>query len=213
MRVMINKSKFLLIFTLISLALLTTTFADSLWNKKDEEANSLYTYNNSYNIGDIVTIVVSENPSLSLSESMPDYKGSSNKTINSFVSNIAGIDLNKFLPIGSSDPSQISVQNNQVTSSSSTKVQLFISSIIDDKNENGLFKIRGEKEIKIGKNRNTIIVEGLISPKNIAKDGTVFSESIADAKIWYDGDIVFQQDPNEPSWLSSILSGIANIFF
>lgn len=62
MRVMINKSKFLLIFTLISLALLTTTFADSLWNKKDEEANSLYTYNNSYNIGDIVTIVVSENP-------------------------------------------------------------------------------------------------------------------------------------------------------
>ncbi len=91
---------------------------------------------------------------------MPDYKGSSNKTINSFVSNIAGIDLNKFLPIGSSDPSQISVQNNQVTSSSSTKVQLFISSIIVDKNENGLFKIRGEKEIKIGKNRNTIIVEG-----------------------------------------------------
>ena len=43
---MINKSKFLLIFTLISLALLTTTFADSLWNKKDEEANSLLTYNN-----------------------------------------------------------------------------------------------------------------------------------------------------------------------
>ena len=122
------------------------------------EANSLYTYNNSYNIGDIVTIVVSENPSLSLSESMPDYKGSSNKTINSFVSNIAGIDLNSFCQF-SSDPSQISVQNNQVTSSSSTKVQLFISSIIVDKNENGLFKIRGEKEIKIGKNRNTIIVE------------------------------------------------------
>ena len=95
---------------------------------------------------------------------MPDYKGSSAKTINSFVSNI-GIDLNKFLPIGSSDPSQISVQNNQVTSTSSAKVQLFISSIIVDKNENGLYKIRGEKEIKIGKNRNTIIIEGLISLK------------------------------------------------
>ena len=208
-----NKLKNFLIFSLIILMFGTLVFADSLWNKKDEEANSLLTYNNNYNIGDIVTIIVSENPSLSLSESMPDYKGSSAKTINSFVSNIGGIDLNKFLPIGSSDPSQISVQNNQVTSTSSAKVQLFISSIIVDKNENGLYKIRGEKEIKIGKNRNTIIIEGLISPKNIAKDGTVFSESIANAKIWYDGDIVFQQDPNEPSWLSSILSGIANLFF
>lgn len=208
-----NKLKNFLIFSLIILMFGTLVFADSLWNKKDEEANSLLTYNNNFNIGDIVTIIVSENPSLSLSESMPDYKGSSAKTINSFVSNIGGIDLNKFLPIGSSDPSQISVQNNQVTSTSSAKVQLFISSIIVDKNENGLYKIRGEKEIKIGKNRNTIIIEGLISPKNIAKDGTVFSESIANAKIWYDGDIVFQQDPNEPSWLSSILSGIANLFF
>ncbi|HOB15986.1 MAG TPA: flagellar basal body L-ring protein FlgH [Defluviitoga sp.] len=207
------KGRYYIVFVIISLFLITTVFGDSLWNKKDEEANSLFTYNNNFNIGDIVIIVVSENPSLSLSESMPNYKGSSTQTINSFVSSIAGMDLSKFLPIGSSDPSQISVQNNQVTSSSSAKVQLFISSIIVDKNENGLFKIRGEKEIKIGKNRNTIIVEGLISPKNIAKDGTVFSESIADAKIWYDGDIVFQQDPNEPSWLSSILSGIANIFF
>jgi flagellar L-ring protein precursor FlgH len=213
MIVMNNKLKNFLIFSLIILMFGTLVFADSLWNKKDEEANSLLTYNNNFNIGDIVTIIVSENPSLSLSESMPDYKGSSAKTINSFVSNIGGIDLNKFLPIGSSDPSQISVQNNQVTSTSSAKVQLFISSIIVDKNENGLYKIRGEKEIKIGKNRNTIIIEGLISPKNIAKDGTVFSESIANAKIWYDGDIVFQQDPNEPSWLSSILSGIANLFF
>lgn len=207
------KGRYYIVFVIISLFLITTVFGDSLWNKKDEEANSLFTYNNNFNIGDIVIIVVSENPSLSLSESMPNYKGSSTQTINSFVSSIAGMDLSKFLPIGSSDPSQISVQNNQVTSSSSAKVQLFISSIIVDKNENGLFKIRGEKEIKIGKNRNTIIVEGLVSPKNIAKDGTVFSESIADAKIWYDGDIVFQQDPNEPSWLSSILSGIANIFF
>ncbi|PNR96861.1 flagellar basal body L-ring protein FlgH [Petrotoga sp. 9PWA.NaAc.5.4] len=200
-------------FLLMSFIFSSIYFAESLWNKKDEEANSMFNYNKVFNVGDVVTIVVSESPSLSLTESFPNYKGASVNSISSVVNNIGGVDLRNFLPIGASDPTQISVQNNQKSASSSAKVQLFISSVIQEKDENGLLKVRGEKEIKVGKNRNTMIVEGYVSPKSIAQDGTVFSSSLVNAKIWYDGDIVFQQDPNEPSWISSILSGIANIFF
>ncbi|PNR89553.1 hypothetical protein HWHPT5561_04335 [Petrotoga sp. HWH.PT.55.6.1] len=201
------------IFFLIFLFLTSFGFSESLWNKNDEEGNSIYNYNQDFGVGDVVTIVVSENPSLSLSENMPDYKKASVDTVNSVVNKMGGVDLSNFLPIGAGDPTQVSVQNNQKSSSSSAEVQLFVSGIIQEKDQNGLLKIRGEKEIKVGNNRNTMIVEGYVSPKNIAKDGTIFSSSLANAKIWYDGDIVFQQDPNEPSWLTSILSGIANIFF
>jgi flagellar L-ring protein precursor FlgH len=207
--------KFSKVFIIFLIFLFSTTlvFSESLWNKSDEQGNSIFNYNQDFGVGDVVTIVVSENPSLSLSESMPDYKKASVDTVNSVVSNIGGVDLSNFLPIGAGNPSQVSVQNNQKSSSSSAKVQLFVTAIIQEEDQNGLLKIRGEKEIKVGKNRNNMIVEGYVSPKNIAKDGTIFSSSLANAKIWYDGDIVFQQDPNEPSWLSSILSGIANIFF
>jgi len=210
-----NTKKFskVLIFFLTFLVSTSLGFSESLWNKSDEQGNSIFNYNQDFGVGDVVTIIVSENPSLSLSENMPDYKKASVDTVNSVVSNIGGVDLSNFLPIGAGNPTQVSVQNNQKSSSSSAEVQLFISSIIQEKDQNGLLKIRGEKEIKVGNNKNTIIVEGYVSPKNIAKDGTIFSSSLANAKIWYDGDIIFQQDPNEPSWLTSILSGIANIFF
>jgi len=210
-----NTKKFskVLIFFLTFLVSTSLGFSESLWNKSDEQGNSIFNYNQDFGVGDVVTIIVSENPSLSLSENMPDYKKASVDTINSVVRNIGGVDLSNFLPIGAGNPTQVSVQNNQKSSSSSAEVQLFISSIIQEKDQNGLLKIRGEKEIKVGNNKNTIIVEGYVSPKNIAKDGTIFSSSLANAKIWYDGDIIFQQDPNEPSWLTSILSGIANIFF
>ncbi|KUK83017.1 MAG: Flagellar basal body L-ring protein-like protein [Petrotoga mobilis] len=210
-----NTKKFskVLIFFLTFLVSTSLGFSESLWNKSDEQGNSIFNYNQDFGVGDVVTIIVSENPSLSLSENMPDYKKASVDTVNSVVNKMGGVDLSNFLPIGAGDPTQVSVQNNQKSSSSSAEVQLFISSIIQEKDQNGLLKIRGEKEIKVGNNKNTIIVEGYVSPKNIAKDGTIFSSSLANAKIWYDGDIIFQQDPNEPSWLTSILSGIANIFF
>jgi flagellar L-ring protein precursor FlgH len=210
-----NRPLFLKYFSLLLILTLTfsITFSESLWNKEDDKAYSIYNYNQSFDIGDTITIVVSENPSLSLNESMPDYKAATVDSVNSVVNNIGGVDLSNFLPLGASDPTQINVENNQKSASSSAQVQLFVSAVIQEKDLNGLLKVRGEKEIKVGKNRNTMIVEGYINPKYISKDGTIYSSDLANAKIWYDGDIVFQQDPNEPSWISSILSGIANIFF
>ncbi|RAO99735.1 hypothetical protein PW5551_01495 [Petrotoga sp. 9PW.55.5.1] len=210
-----NRPIFLKYFSLLLILILTfsITFSESLWNKEDDKAYSIYNYNQSFDIGDIITIVVSENPSLSLNESMPDYKGATVDSVNSVVNNIGGVDLSNFLPLGASNPTQINVENNQKSASSSAQVQLFVSAVIQEKDLNGLLKVRGEKEIKVGKNRNTMIVEGYINPKYISKDGTIYSSDLANAKIWYDGDIVFQQDPSEPSWISSILSGIANIFF
>ncbi|HBT50732.1 MAG TPA: hypothetical protein DEA49_01265, partial [Petrotoga sp.] len=116
--------KFSKVFIIFLIFLVSTSlgFSESLWNKSDEQGNSIFNYNQDFGVGDVVTIIVSENPSLSLSENMPDYKKASVDTVNSVVNKMGGVDLSNFLPIGAGDPTQVSVQNNQKSSSSSAEV-------------------------------------------------------------------------------------------
>lgn len=189
-------------------------FSESLWNNNnnDNDNKSLYTYNNNYKVGDIITVQVLENPNFSISDDVNDYKSASLDTLGSVFNSLGGIDLKKFLPLGSTDPNNINVPNKSEKSSSQAQISLLISSVITEKN-NGLLKIRGEKELKVGKKRQKMIIEGYVSEKSVDKTGQVNSSDIANAKIWYDGDVIFQQDPSEPSWTSWLLSGIANVFF
>lgn len=187
-------------------------FSESLWNNNNNDNKSLYTYNNNYKVGDIITVQVLENPNFSISDDVNDYKSASLDTLGSVFNSLGGIDLKKFLPLGSTDPNNINVPNKSEKSSSQAQISLLISSVITEKN-NGLLKIRGEKELKVGKKRQKMIIEGYVSEKSVDKTGQVNSSDIANAKIWYDGDVIFQQDPSEPSWTSWLLSGIANVFF
>ncbi len=184
-------------------------FSGSLWN---EDNKSIYTYNTNYEVGDIITVQVLENPNFSISDDVNDYKGASLDTLGSVFNTLGGIDLKNFLPLGSTNPNDLNVQNKTEESSSQANVSLLISSIITEK-QDGLYKLRGEKELKVGNKRQKMIIEGFISENSIDRSGVVNSADIANAKIWYDGDIVFQQDPSEPSWTSWLLSGISNVFF
>ncbi|MDN5342451.1 flagellar basal body L-ring protein FlgH [Oceanotoga sp. DSM 15011] len=198
-------------FYIIISILLTCSFifATSLWNENNAP---IYSYQKEYDIGDIITISVSENPTFSLSDDMADYKGATVDSLGSVFKSIGGVDLKNFLPLNTTDTADVKVNNKQNSSSSQASVKVYISGIISEKNGN-LYKIRGEKEIKVGKQRKKIIVEGYVDNSSISKSGLIESSKIANSKIWYDGDVIFQQDPNEPSWTSSLLSGIANIFF
>lgn len=180
-----------------------------MWN---DENKSIYTYNTNYEIGDIITVQVLENPNFSISDDVNDYKGASLDTLGSVFNTLGGIDLKNFLPLGSTNPDELNVQNKNEKSSSQANVSLLISSIITEKKD-GLYKLRGEKELKVGNKRQKMIIEGFISENSINRSGMVNSSDIANAKIWYDGDVIFQQDPAEPSWTSWLLSGISNVFF
>ncbi|HOO74508.1 MAG: flagellar basal body L-ring protein FlgH [Thermotogae bacterium] len=197
---------------LFSFILISSLFSESLW-KNASNQNSILSDRKSYKVGDIITVMVLESPTLSLQDSNPDYKTNSVETLGSLFKTIGGVDLTTFLPLASADPTTLnSVTNKQNTSSSQASIKMYISSKITE-NNNGILKIRGEREIKIGNDRRTMIIEGEITPDSIDSKGYVESSNIAGAKIWYDGDVVFQQDPNENSWISWLLSGISNIFF
>jgi len=133
-------------------------------------------------------------------------------SVGSVFKSIVGVDLKSLVTITTTDPSAVKLSNKQTQSSSQASIKLYIAAQIIEEN-NGLLKIKGEKEIKVGKERKKVIVEGLLAASSISSSGTVESSQLAEARIWYDGDVVFQQDPNEKSWISWVLSGISNMFF
>ncbi len=207
-----NKKILVLLFILnISLIVSST----SLWTnqKSNEENSSIFVHKRIYSIGDVIQLTVSETSNMAFSDDTANYKDPAVGTLNSIFSNIGGISLQTFLPLGSTDPSQLNnIENKPSQAQSQTNVDFFISvKIVDEENE--LFKVRGEKEIKIGNDRKRMIVQGYLSKKDISPSGIANSINLLNSQIWYDGDIVFQQDPNEPSWTSWILSGISNLFF
>lgn len=203
------------VFLFIIIFSFTLISATSLWNsEKNGENNnsSIFVKNVTFEVGDAIQLLVMENPSLSVQDDMADYRTPATESLGSLFRTIGGVELQNFLPLGATDPNALGVNNRQSQSQSQASVQLFITvEILEEKNNT--FKVRGEKEIKVGVERKTMIVQGYIPKNSIDSSGMAESADMLNAQIWYDGDVVFQQDPDEPSWASWILSGISNMFF
>jgi flagellar L-ring protein precursor FlgH len=72
---------------------------------------------------------------------------------------------------------------------------------------NGNMVVRGEQHIKVNKEEQVLIVEGLIRPYDILPDNTVLSSSLADARITYTGFGVVA-NRQSPGWLVQVLDKV-----
>lgn len=73
--------------------------------------------------------------------------------------------------------------------------------------KNGNLLLRGEKRIKVNKEEQILVVEGIIRPYDILPDNTVLSTSLADTRISYTGfGIVAERQ--SPGWLVRALDYI-----
>lgn len=200
-----RKSFIFMIFFLICVYL----YGDSLWNASANGRFKGFIKNTvELHVGDVVYIYVYETPTISLSESMANKKGGLLNGINSFMSNVANFDLSKFIPINNNPDTP-----RKTSSSSKPKVVAQIAAVVKEIDEAGNYVIEGRKEIKIGNDLKTLVIQGIVRPEDVQSGNYVNSSHLANARIWYDGEIVFQQDPNEETWLGWILSGLANLFF
>ncbi|SHF15442.1 flagellar L-ring protein precursor FlgH [Marinitoga hydrogenitolerans DSM 16785] len=196
---------------LILLLVFSIGFSDSLW-KKTKVNNLLSNPEKNYSVGDIITVAVSENPSLSLSDDNPDPFSGVMGTVGAIFNTIGNIDLMKFFPLGANKPEDVKVTNKKASSQSKASVNLYVSAEVVEILDNGIVKIHGEKEFKVDSQKKIMIIEGYADPSNI-KDGVIDSKNLANAKIWYQGDTDLQKDPNNKTWLAWLLSGISNLFF
>ncbi|MDA8239477.1 MAG: flagellar basal body L-ring protein FlgH [Nitrospiraceae bacterium] len=69
---------------------------------------------------------------------------------------------------------------------------------------NGNLVIESRKDITINREKQILILRGMIRPADIANDNTVLSSRIADAEVYFVGDGVVQ-DKQGPGWLVRLL--------
>ncbi|HID15236.1 MAG TPA: flagellar basal body L-ring protein FlgH [Candidatus Atribacteria bacterium] len=127
-------------------------------------------------MGDIVTILITENSSTSKSMS----RNLSKKTS---LQGGAGTGAMDFIPVWGLDTSTSLKGGGSVSSEDviSAKITAKIVGILP----NGNLKIEGIRRVIINKDSLEIIITGVVRPQDISSDNTVLSTYISDAQISY----------------------------
>ncbi|MCH7575650.1 MAG: flagellar basal body L-ring protein FlgH [Candidatus Marinimicrobia bacterium] len=141
---------------------------------------SLYADQKARGIGDMVTILIMENAKAS--RSSENVKDEDNGVTASGT--ITG-NLLQFLPVFGLKSDLHSVSTMREGTSQKDLLTGRISAVITDITEDGLFEVSGSKVININGERNLMTIKGLLRPRDIRSDNTVFSYNVANSRIYY----------------------------
>ncbi|WP_022669828.1 flagellar basal body L-ring protein FlgH [Hippea alviniae] len=176
----------------------------SLWNNTSD---NLFSDIKARHVGDILTIVVSEEAASAYSS---DVKTSRESSASSGLNNILGFQT-KILPRlhlttgegGLWDTSSSSSYAGSGENKVNNKLTATITARVIKVLPNHKLFIRGEKQIYTNGEENTLIITGIVDEYQISSDNTIDSQYISDAKIFYNGKGIVSSTRNE-GWLAKL---------
>ncbi|WP_369018422.1 flagellar basal body L-ring protein FlgH [Thermatribacter velox] len=178
----------------VSWIALPQSFAESLWSDDAWFADPYSDYRASRE-GDILTVIITEN--LEGKNSATSSGGSSVD-----ISMEAGQGIFDFVP-----PASFKRQSTRQGERSNQR-QMSLSGVITcqvvEVLENGNLRIAGSKEIYLNKEREIMHIEGVVNPRFISAQNTVYSTQLVDVIIKLEGTL----KPKQRSGLIGILGGL-----
>ena len=186
-----------------------TKEAGSLWRAS---SNSMFSDRKARDVGDIVTVIISETASASkqattstsrksnMSASLPNFFGLENDKVlkNAHdavdLSNLVKADLtNAFDGTGSTSRKE--------------DLSAFLTTQVIGRYPKGQLKIRGGKEVMVNNEVQIIYLTGIVRPVDITAANTVNSNKILNARISYTGKGALS-DKQEPGWAMRVLDSV-----
>jgi flagellar L-ring protein precursor FlgH len=179
----------------------------SLWSS---DSTSMFSDEKARNVGDIVTILISENASASkqattstardtnMSAGIPNLFGLEN----SGLITDSNLDLNNLVSAdftNSFDGTGTTTRRGTLTAALSAQVI--------DRYPNGNLKIRGGKEVMVNNEVQIIYLTGIIRTVDITAANTIPSTKILNARITYTGQGSLA-DKQKPGWLMRTLDNV-----
>ncbi len=178
----------------------------AVWNGGTRGGSFLYFDRKARGVGDLVTVLVAENPSASGSASTAlDHSNSYNATLNSdigfnqLLANGAG-DVFGLLGVdGAGGDGTAGTEVNVIeanggsqydgngTTSRAAQITATVTCRVVEVLPGGVFHIMGQRQIVVNHDLQWITVEGLVRREDIRIDNTVASAALADAKLTFDG--------------------------
>lgn len=194
-------NKQILIFCIVIASMVFTNIqsalAESLW--VDNSAINLFADHRARNVGDILTVVISETTKTSTTKSNSNSKSGSQSLsagtgIFSFLAAAAASGSDSFKASGSGSA------NNSVTGNVSVTVK--------EVQPNGNLVIEGTQSIWQNKDEHKITLNGIVRREDVSASNTVQSTLVANATLKFDG-----KGPLNAKERQGILTQVLNILF
>lgn len=169
--------------------------AQSLWSG----GYSIFADRKARQVGDILTIVISENTRTSTSKSSSNSK-SGNQNLN------AGIGIFGFLAAASASGSDSFSAQGAATASNSVSGNVTVTVV--DVQPNGNMTVEGTQSIWQNRDEHKITLRGVCRQDDVSVNNTISSTKIADATVKFDG-----KGPLNAKQRQGILTQIFNFLF
>ena len=180
-------------------ALTPAASAQSLWAPDGGHVRSIFADRKAQDVGDILTIVISESTTISDTRSNSNSKSGSNN-LN------AGVGIFDFIKAASISGSDSFKANGAATSKNSTTGNVTVTVV--DVQPNGNLVLEGTQSIWNNKNEHKITFKGICRPEDISANNTISSTKIAAATVRFDG-----KGPLNAKQRQGILTQIFNFLF
>ncbi len=156
-------------------------------------------------VGDIITVNIVEVTSATEKAGTTTKRDSST---NAGIPNLLGLETSAYPSTWNPDKLiSASTQNDFEGSGETTRggsLRATITARVVDVLPNGNLAIEGKREISINNEKKEILVQGVVRPRDLAYDNSVYSTQIADAKIIYTG-VGVLGEKQRPGWLARIV--------
>lgn len=176
---------------------------------------SLYEDIKALNVGDIITVILSEKTDASKSGETTFDKSSTATIANPTVlGTVPDFGLHKSLPLPLKTKENLTLEANiaaqrdfdgSAEAKQKNNLTGTITVTVTKVYPNGNLHVRGEKWITINHGEEFIRISGIIRPEDISPDNSIMSNRVADARISYSGTGSLQ-NANKPGWLTRFIT-------
>ncbi len=180
--------------------------AGSLW----QNTGSLFADHKAKNVGDIVTVTISEVSSASKSASTSSDRSSS---ISAGIPALFGLENNSDITQHDLDLAKIleaSFKNDFKGSGKTSRTGTLSASLttqVIGTYPNGNLKIRGGKEVMVNNEVQVIYLTGIVRSADITAANTIASNKVLNARITYTGQGAVG-DKQQPGWLMRVVDNV-----
>jgi len=178
-----NQIQKLTLLAVLALLLPATAQSQSLWH--DDTSKSIFSDKRSLNVGDIITITISENSTENQNDSTAtERKSSLSAAITAFLYPAGATPImtkSGSLPAMAYNSDHIHNGTGSVSDSRTMVAQIAVQII--DVLPNGNLVIQGKRETTFAHENQTIVLRGIVRPDDVLGNNVVNSYNVADATI------------------------------
>jgi len=187
--------------TRVILIVLVMAFTVYGQNMRRNAAYSLFSDQKAVNIGDAITIIVSE-----ASQASNNAETATGRSSDLGFGGSGSLDATTLPGADLSISSQNDFQGKGSTKTSGL-IKTRISALVDSVYANGNLRIRGSRKLVINGEEQNIFITGIVRPSDIKADNSIYSYNISEAEIRLEGNGMID-DAQSPGWLTKIFHWI-----